>query len=124
MFWGKNAKPVKHVVARYLCGDGISSSFLLKFTPKIIVASHRYGYSFNNVVGDSGTENRTAVRCLATSSVNDFLENYISGKEKEVFDIDLKITFNDLLTGSLTFIGADMPHLIKKYTTRLKILVR
>ena len=112
--WEKNTKAVKHVVARYSCGDGISSNFLLKVIPKIIVSLHRYGFTVNNVVGDGATENRTAVRSLATLTMRDISFKHLSVKQKDVLDMELKIAFYHPIDKSLIFIGSDMPHLVKK----------
>ena len=80
--WEKNMKATKHVVARYACGDGISSNFILNCVSKITVALYRYGLIVNNVVGDGATENRTACRRLATLTVEEVIGDFLPPYKK------------------------------------------
>ena len=108
-------KATKHVVARYACGDGISSNFILNCVSKITVALYRYGLIVNNVVGDGATENRTACRRLATLTVEEVIGDFFTPSQKNILPMDFKIAYRHPIQDDvIIFIGGDMPHLIKK----------
>ena len=67
------------------------------------------------VVADGATENRTALRTLATETVEDILGDHLTDEMKEIFPMDFKIAFwHPIRKNILIFISADMPHLVKK----------
>ena len=113
--WEKNMKATKHVVARYACGDGISSNFILNCISNITVALYRYGLSINNAVGDGATENQTACRILATLTVEDILGDSLTPKHRIFLPLDFKIAYHHSFQNDvIIFIGGDMPYLVKK----------
>ena len=50
-------KPMERVVARYLVGSGVSSTFLTNEIPKIITALDRYNLIVINITGNGALEN-------------------------------------------------------------------
>ena len=71
--WSPDHCKLKHTIARYATGNGISSQFLLSEINNMIISLSRIGLIVNNVVADGATENRLAMRALATHTVKKVL---------------------------------------------------
>ena len=120
--WEPHAPPIKYVIARYACSDGISSNFLITEISKIICGLSRFGWIVNNITGDGASENRTTFRSLATHTMEEvFPDEYFKDSNFPNLPLKKKIAFQHPIIPSIwIFIGGDMPHLMKKIVNCLE----
>ena len=78
-------KQMKRVVVRYSLGSGISSICLVGEILKTIVSLARHGLIVNNVVEDGATGNRSAMKALETSSIEDVIERHLTDNLRRLY---------------------------------------
>lgn len=67
--WSPDHVKIKHSIARFATGDGISSIFFINEIRNMIIPLSIYGLIVNNIVADGATENGSAMRAMATHTV-------------------------------------------------------
>ena len=121
--WSPDHCKLKHTIARYATGNGISSQFLLSEINNMIISLSRVGLIVNNVVADGATENRSAMRALATHTVKEVLgkNDFFTEDQNKYLDMEKKIAFlHPKRSDVLIFIGGDMPHIVKRIVNVLE----
>ena len=121
--WSPDHCKLKHTIARYATGNGISSQFLLSEINNMIISLSRVGLIVNNVVADGATENRSAMRALATHTVKEVLgkNDFFTEDQNKYLDMEKKIAFlHPKRSDVLIFIGGDMPHIVKRMVNVLE----
>ena len=71
--WSSNHAKIKHSIARFATGDGISSIFFINEISNMIISLSICGLIVNNVVADGATENKAAMRAMATHTVDEII---------------------------------------------------
>ena len=118
--WEKQAKPLKHVIARYAVGAGVTATLLLSEIPKIICGLYSFGIIVNNITADGASENRSAFRALANISMKDIFEMNssikLTTKQQTLLPLtEYNVAFKHPIQDNvIILVGGEMPHLVKK----------
>ena len=121
--WSPDHCKLKHTIARYATGNGISSQFLLSEINNMIISLSRVGLIVNNVVANGKTENRSAMRTMTTHTVKKVVgkNNMFIEEQNKCLDLEKKIEFlHPKRSDVLIFIGGDMPHIVKRIVNVLE----
>ena len=93
--WNSDHANIKHAIARFSTGDGISFIFLIMKLNNMIVSLNKYGLIVNNVVGDVATENRLTMKAMATHTVGETIgkNTFFTNEQIKYLYLNQKIGF-------------------------------
>ena len=120
--WSPTSQDGKRSCHQFVCArfglTTIDSTFLKATIRKIILYLSFYGFIVIMIGGDGASENRSCFKSLANKTARDILKGHYPDDLLEQLNLDFKIAFAhpnpEYAEAIVIFIGADMPHWVKK----------